>query len=1271
MKRLILYLSITLFAIIGVAQTTTVTYNTPFATTNQNLWQAGTGGLFQVDHVFFDMTWNESITFGPIVNIAGFDFGAELTAGTWGAMGAGFQINFGTEQVDISYNTDMNIVKPADLSFDVGEQVILNTSYAVQTPSASTITTDTYDVNMRLWLRFGMGIDLNLRLCAFSCSDIEIIDLDLPVDTFDIVSVSNITGISLLGGLYSWPVSEAFPFDYTDALDISTTHIEMPSNAGASIFLDGDDVLHSFVDPANPYFSVYFSIPKFIGALHIPYVSAFFANLSNSYTAGPFYLNYTLMEAGFRVGLYHKQHLTLDPTLKGTLDLVTAVDYQVVDETNGSILSSGYDTQIDYLVGNTIKIEYPCNYEFLEIVPSYDMDNSFRNHTYDSIALDFVFQMLSFDMGMNPLTVIPAFCVDIPYPCPTWSNPFRWCSTHVCTPAVGFGGFDVSFGPLVDWQPNLFNIKYNWCDNNWEMEGFNSFPNMASFRLEPRKFYVELAVNDVLCHGEASGDATATVTNGTAPYTYEWSNGETIVSTQSTNTQVDLIAGTHYVMVTDANDCMVFASEFIYEPEAPLSLEFEINEPLCHNSNDGNIQVYVSGGTPIYSYSWDNGCTIDYNGNLDAGTYTVTVTDNNGCTLVETFELLKPELLTSLVTSNSVNCFGDATGWANIEVNGGISPYDYNWSNGNTSPSDDNLLAGTYIITVTDMNNCVITDTAYIYQPTQALGFTHTSTDVDCYGAATGSITVNAFGGTTPYSYTWYNSDFQILNETNSQLLDIVAGDYQCIIQDSLYCSETLSVTITQPDSLNYLFTTQEVACNGGSDGEISLSLSGGTLPYFYNWSNGATGDNPTGLTAGEYFVTITDGNNCIYVLSTYVNEPAEAINIRTIPTDVLCFGESTGSITSIVTGGTSPYLFLWSNGASTQDIENLSVGTYTLTVTDDNDCIAYSGAVVGEPEMAMFATEVITPISCYGVNDGAINLEIGGGTIPYSLLWDDNSYLLSANQQFIDSLFAGEYNFQLVDANNCIEYLNYIVPSPDSLFLELFPTIVSCYEGSDGEITSSVTGGMNPYSYLWNTGSTDESLTNIVSDIYTLTVTDINGCEYQAQTNVESYPEIITAYEITEVSCKDVNDASISVAVTGGTGNYYYSWSNGSTNQNIDELSPGVYSLIISDDNNCEIILDFEIAYSYAECLRIPSSFSPNADGINDTWIISNITAYPDASIQIFNHWGNLLFESKGAYTPWDGTFNGTQLPSATYYYIIILNNEEEPYTGPITILR
>jgi len=836
---------------------------------------------------------------------------------------------------------------------------------------------------------------------------------------------------------------------------------------------------------------------------------------------------------------------------------------------------------------------------------------------------------------------------------------------------VGFDGFETGFGPLVDWQPNMAELTYNWRRSSWKMEGFNSFENQVPFKLEPEKMELVLTAEDILCYGANNGKLTAEVQNGRPPYVYEWSNGAEVNAMETANMQVGLKPGTHYVRVIDANGCSVFASAEITQPDAPLSLSAALTHPKCFGSSTGSIETEVSGGTPPYNYAWSTGQTSPNIYDLPAGEYILTLTDDNGCIITETFTLTQPDALLAEISSGDVLCKGDNTGFISAEISGGIKPYTYNWSNGHTEKSHDRLTAGTYNITISDANACEITETVEIAEPSENLSLTESISDVKCYGNSDGEIDINPSGGTSPYSYTWYDAESNVLSETGSVLTKAAAGNYRVEVTDDNGCVQTSELIVNQPQALSHNFEVEDVLCKGLSEGQITIHLEGGTAPYSYLWSEGSETQSISDVPAGDYSVRLTDDNNCESEFSTKVEEPQKEFTVQTEVTDVLCYGETTGSIEAKPEGGVSPYSFSWSNGSSSQKLSNISAGSYTLTAQDDNGCTYYSGAVVSQPDAPLTADSEVSPITCYGYNDGAVHLEISGGTLPYELTWDNNTHVLNENSQSLEKLEPGFLNIRLSDANKCSELYSFYIESPEPVSLELNSSLVSCYEGSDAILTAEIQGGTQPYSYEWSNGSNEEMLENIPAGNYELELTDGNGCVYLASKEVLSYSEIKADYEILPPTCKDIDDGAVLLSPFGGAGEYSFNWSDGQQTQNAQNLEPGVHSVTVTDENNCDKSFEFEIPYNYDECLSIPTVFTPNNDGKNDTWVITGMEAYSNANVQVFNKWGKRLFEQNGLYEPWDGTYKGSALPAETYYYIIDLNNGDEPYTGTITILR
>jgi citrate lyase gamma subunit len=349
---------------------------------------------------------------------------------------------------------------------------------------------------------------------------------------------------------------------------------------------------------------------------------------------------------------------------------------------------------------------------------------------------------------------------------------------------------------------------------------------------------------------------------------------------------------------------------------------------LCNGNNTGSINLTVTGGTATYTYLWSNNSTIQDPLNLVAGTYSVTVTDANGCTATTSATITQPAAVLALSSTQvDVLCNGNNTGSIDLTVTGGTATYTYLWSNSSTIEDPQNLTSGTYSVTVTDANGCTATTSATITQPAAVLALSSTQVDVLCNGNNTGSVNLTVTGSNGPYTYLWSNGS------TIEDPQNLTSGTYSVTVTDANGCTATTSSTITQPAVAMALSSTQvDVLCNGNNTGSINLTVTGGTTTYTYLWSNGSIIEDPQNLTSGTYNVTVTYANGCTGTTSATITQPSAALTLSTTQVDVLCNGNNTGSIDLSVTGGTSPYTYLWSNNATIEDILNLVAGTYSVT---------------------------------------------------------------------------------------------------------------------------------------------------------------------------------------------------------------------------------------------------------------------------------------------------------------------------------------------------
>ena len=381
--------------------------------------------------------------------------------------------------------------------------------------------------------------------------------------------------------------------------------------------------------------------------------------------------------------------------------------------------------------------------------------------------------------------------------------------------------------------------------------------------------------------GGATGSASISATNGTSPFTYLWSNGGT---TQTIN---NVASGSYSVTITDASSCQGIVSGIVVNnPNSPSANISSSSNILCNGAANGSATVVASGGTVTsgYTYNWSNGGNTATLNNLGAGVYTVTVIDNASCLDVASVTISEPSAITISATRANVFCFGAATGSVSVTVNGGAGNYTYLWNNGNSTSSLSNIIAGSYDLTVTDANNCVITYNVSIAGPQVPFTGTLSSTNVLCNGAGNGTASYTISGGTSPYNYSWSNGS---VDAAQNQL---ITGTYTVTVTDALGCLLTpAAITISEPAALSVSLNSTDASAFGGSDGTASSTVSGGTAPYTYSWSNGANTQNINNLTAGTYNVTVTDANGCIYADVVTVDQPSsisqmELTNISVYP---------------------------------------------------------------------------------------------------------------------------------------------------------------------------------------------------------------------------------------------------------------------------------------------------------------------------------------------------------------------------------------------------
>jgi hypothetical protein len=648
------------------------------------------------------------------------------------------------------------------------------------------------------------------------------------------------------------------------------------------------------------------------------------------------------------------------------------------------------------------------------------------------------------------------------------------------------------------------------------------------------------------------------VLGGAPPVTYNWSNGST---TEDLN---NLAVGAYTIEVTDANGCMSVATFNVLGTQE-LVVNADKEDISCNNANNGSIILYPRGGSGTYTYVWSNGETTKDVDALAPANYRVTVTDVNGCSVSLNVEITQPQTLVLSANITNVLCVGGNDGAIDLTIAGGTLPYTIYWSNGATTEDISGLVAGFYQVFVTDANGCS-TQASFTVATLSNLTVSTGATNATC-GESNGEATVAVAGGIAPYTYVWSNG------RNTSTISGLSDGVYNVTVTDAASCTISTAVLVNNISQLNLSAAVQNVNCGGGATGAINLTVTGGTTPYSYVWSNGALVEDINFLAAGTYTVTVSDGTNCSSILNVTVSEVAAIVTTaQTVP--ATC-GQANGRATVSAFNGTAPYSFSWSNGATAATINNVVAGTYSVTVTDANNCTVVTNVSIGNnagPALVLNTQEA----TC-GNNNGSVTATANGGTAPYTFLWSNGATTTSIN-----NLAPAQYGVTVTDATGCIASQAVRVISSKGIIVVADKEDVGCNGSANGSIDVTVSGGTGSYSYLWSNGATTQDLSNLSPNVYTVSVTDANGCS--VSTNVAiTQPQILSLNATTQpVLCKGGNNGEVNVTVSGGTTPFTFNWSNGATTEDLVGVAEGLYSVTVTDANGCSATIGATVGVRY-----------------------------------------------------------------------------------------
>ncbi|HLP21955.1 MAG TPA: gliding motility-associated C-terminal domain-containing protein [Chitinophagales bacterium] len=636
-----------------------------------------------------------------------------------------------------------------------------------------------------------------------------------------------------------------------------------------------------------------------------------------------------------------------------------------------------------------------------------------------------------------------------------------------------------------------------------------------------------------------------------------WNNGNAVIGIQNSDGSLGVAAPGR-----NTGDWSASNEAWRFTPNGPSIVALSWFQGATQIGSGSTISVCPGSNTTYTAQAVYTPC---------AGGVPVVVTDDVTVTLAGALQA-------GIDSSHDVTCFGGNNGEAFAHASTTNAGLTYGWADGATTLTRTGLAPGTYIFTATDASNCVRADTVTINQPTQVTANVPNASQTNCAGTGTGVLVAGRAGGTGPYTFVWSSSPVQ-----NDSILDnVAAGTYTVTVTDSKGCTAQASGTLTINTGGNNVTLGSPVItqplCNGGNNGSIAANATGGSGAYNYVWSNAQTTATATGLTQGQYSVTVDDGAGCTAAGTYNVGEPTPLVIDPANITNIGCGGAAAGAITANASGATPNYTFSWiqqstNQALSGQTINNLGVDNYNLTVTDVNGCSATAAYTITSVPALTF-TQSQTEVSCAGGSNGTATITITTGTAPYSYDWNSNGPTANAT---LTGISAGVVNVTVADLN-CTATATFTITEPTPVTISTInQTDVSCFGGNDGAVTVAASGGTpgtstTPYTYLWNTtpAQTNATATGLAAAPVTVIAADANNCT-ASQTYTPVQPAELTASaNATDATCFMAPNGSVVANATGGQLPYSYLWSDSQTTKLAMGLVAGTYTVVVTDGSGC-----------------------------------------------------------------------------------------------------
>ena len=845
----------------------------------------------------------------------------------------------------------------------------------------------------------------------------------------------------------------------------------------------------------------------------------------------------------------------------------------------------------------TLQLSMNWDPTVLEFVSAQNIDMDLTGITFNEDQVDGEVSIVWFDASFAGVTI------------PDGSEIFQICFNII--------------GNLGDASPVTFSntpTAIEFFDVNGESIGFQG--NDGSVIVSDQLTLV--LVQDVIgCFGQSGNALTVQAVGGTAPYSFTYSQipggpdqgPEVIANEGGTFTITDLPAGMYEIVLEDDDTPAMVVTQTIEIEDGPFTgVNLILDRPECFGGSDGSLTaevdvngVVVPNPEDNFTFTWSITPNIDAPtiSNLSAGQYLVTVTDDAGCEWLASTSLSQPAELMLDETITDASCSGASNGAITVAATGGTNvatgEYTFQWEDMGdvmaTTSTISNLMPGDYDLVVLDDNGCTATAT-YTVGAIKTLSINQFITDASCNGDCDGAI--NITGTTTgapadePYIFTWSAfTNPPVNNPTTSENSGLCAGTYTVTMVDSdpAGCMVIETYIVEEPEVLEVaLVEASNETCVIGMDGSATIGITGGTFPYQYDWSHDPNlmDSIATGLAAGNYMVDIVDLNNCATSIEIDILAPTPP-SIVSLEDDMLdCSDDNDGTLTVVATpGGAEIGGYAWSNGGVGETIVGLTSGTYIVTITAQDGCVAIDSAMVLAP--APLTLDDVVPVSptCPGDGNGTVTVFASGGTEPYTYALQDGADVTEQAFNLFPGLSAGTYVVSVTDANGCPAVVSTVaVEDPPSILID-FSSIVdaSCFEGiCDGQAIATASysdGTAGNFNFIWesgevniNQGSSTAAL--LCPGFQNVTVTDAAMCFGVDSVDIPSPPPIVVDRTggIVPVSCNGLADGSISLTVTGGTPDYSFLWlETGEMTSSIENLPAGIYTAVITDANGCSAI--------------------------------------------------------------------------------------------------